>query len=258
MTAQASFANAYVDALPDGGKPYVLVTFTGAGGEARGMRYAVAGFWDGGQTWRARFAPPAPGQWSYSASSADAGLNGGKGSFQCAAWTAEEKAANPTRHGFIRVAKNGPRAGRYFEYADGTPFLWIADTWWAWAGKNIPFARFQQVVDGRAEQGFTAGQLFFGANNGVNMLGCAYDAPDFNQIHNAERLVAYANRRSGFTRGGAPGISTRRLARRRCAAGRAMWSSAWPLTTWSGRSPGSTTCTTMAAWACNSGRISGP
>jgi hypothetical protein len=129
MIAQASFANAYVEALPDGGKPYVLVTFTGAGGAAGGMRYTVAGFWDGGKTWKVRFAPPAPGEWSYSASSSDAGLKTVRGSFQCAAWTADERDANPTRHGFIRVARNGPRAGRYFEYADGTPFLWIADTW---------------------------------------------------------------------------------------------------------------------------------
>lgn len=193
MTAKASFGNAYVEALPEGGKPYVSVTFTGVAGEARGMRYTVAGFWDGGQNWKARFAPPASGEWSYSASSTDASLNAVKGSFQCAAWSAEQKTANPTRHGFIRVAKDGPRAGRYFEYADGTPFLWIADTWWAWPRKNIPFARFQQVVDGRVEQGFTAGQMFFGANNGINMLGSAYDTPDFDQIHEAERLVAYAN-----------------------------------------------------------------
>jgi hypothetical protein len=189
MTARATFANAYMEALPEGGKPYVQVTFTGAGG----MRYTVAGFWDGGQTWKARFAPPAPGQWSYSASSSDAGLNNVKGSLQCIAWTADEKAANPTRHGFVRVAKNGPRAGRYFEYADGTPFLWIGDTWWPWAAKNRPFARFQQVVDGRAEQGFTVGQLFFGANNSVMMLGRTYDTPDFDMIHNGEKMIAYAN-----------------------------------------------------------------
>ncbi len=65
MTAKTEFANAYVEGLPEGGKPYVLVTFTGASGEAKGKRYAVAGFWDGGQNWKARFAPPAPGEWSY-------------------------------------------------------------------------------------------------------------------------------------------------------------------------------------------------
>ena len=197
MTAAKEFANAYTEGLPDGGKPWVTLTFTGSSGEASGMRYAVAGFWDGGKTWKARFAPPAAGEWSYAASSADASLQGVKGSFRCVAWSAEEVAANSTRRGFVRVAKNGPRAGRYFEYADGTPFLWIADTWWGFAqrsgGKLFPFDRFQKVVDGRAEQGFTLGQLFFGANNGAFMAGRNYDAPDFEQIHNAEMFIAYAN-----------------------------------------------------------------
>ena len=58
MTAQAELTNAYVEGLPEGGKPYVQVTFAGTGGDARGMRYTVAGFWDGGHTWKARSARP--------------------------------------------------------------------------------------------------------------------------------------------------------------------------------------------------------
>jgi hypothetical protein len=193
MTATAELSNAYVEALPDSGKPYVQVTFTGASGEAKGLRYAVAGFWDGGKTWKARFAPPAPGGWSYSASSGDPGLAGVKGTFQCTAWTEAEKAANPTRHGFVRVTKHGARSGRYFEYADGTPFLWIGDTWWPWARKGIPFAKFQQVVDDRAAKGFSVGQMNFGANNGAALVGRTFDTPDLEAIRAAERLVAYAN-----------------------------------------------------------------
>ena len=92
MTAATEFSNAYVEAMPDSGKPYVEVTFNGTSGEARGLRFVVAGFWDGGKTWKARFAPPAPGVWSYSSSSGDTGLAGAKGSFQCTAWTEAEKA----------------------------------------------------------------------------------------------------------------------------------------------------------------------
>ena len=123
MRASTELADAYLDGLPDGGKPFVVVTFIGTSGDAKGMSYAVPGFWDGGNLWKARFAAPAPGAWSYSASSPDPGLRAVGGSLQCAAWSDSEKAANPTRHGFVRVARNGPRAGRYFEYADGTPFL---------------------------------------------------------------------------------------------------------------------------------------
>ncbi len=195
MTANTEFANAYVEALPDGGKPYVLVTFTGVSGEAKGMRYTVAGFWDGGQSWKARFAPPAPGEWCYASSSADAGLQGHKGSLQCKAWSDAEKAANPSRHGFVRVAKSGSRAGRHFEYADGAPFLWIGDTWWPWAKRGIPFERAKQVIDDRSDRGFTLGQMMFGANSAVRLAGKDYSTLDFEAIRAAERFVTYANSR---------------------------------------------------------------
>jgi len=122
MSGSAEMANGYVDGLPEGGKPFVVVTFTGTSGYAKGLSYAVPGFWDGGKVWKARFAAPAAGEWSYAAISTDSVLRGVKGSFQCAAWSAAEKAENPTRHGFVRVAKSGPRAGRYFEYAMARPF----------------------------------------------------------------------------------------------------------------------------------------
>src|ERR1035437_388684 len=193
MTANAAFANAYVEAMPDDGKPYVQVTFTGTGGDARGLSYTVAGFWDGDKNWKARFALPAPGTWSYSSSSADAGLQGIKGAFTCTAWSDAEKAANPARRGFVRVAKSGPRAGRYFQYADGTPFLWIGDTWRPWAKKGIPFGRAKQVVDDRSSRGFTLGQLMFGANNASRLAGRDFQTLDLDAIHDAERFIAYAN-----------------------------------------------------------------
>jgi len=49
MTARGETANPYVEGLPDGGPPFVTATFTGTGGEARGQRYAIPGFWDGGK-----------------------------------------------------------------------------------------------------------------------------------------------------------------------------------------------------------------
>ena len=193
MTASAALANPYVDGLPDNGQRYVQVTFTGASGPAQGLKFTVPGFWDGGNTWKARFAPPAPGGWSYSASSADAGLQGVHGTFQCTAWSDDEKAQNPARRGFMQVARQGPRAGRYFEYADGTPFLWIGDTWWPWARKGQPWERARQVIDDRASRGFTIGQLMFGANNASRLAGRDFSTPDLDAIHDAERFVAYAN-----------------------------------------------------------------
>src|SRR5512138_1456104 len=83
MTARDEYPNAYIEGLPDQGKSLVRVTFTGPNGEA----FAVSGFWDGGKTWRARFAPPASGQWSYVSTSSDPGLSGSRGSFTCTRWS---------------------------------------------------------------------------------------------------------------------------------------------------------------------------
>jgi hypothetical protein len=194
MTAQGQLADPYVEGLPEGGKPYVSVMFAGTSGEAKGRSITVPGFWDGGQTWKARFAPTAPGEWSYLSASADPGLNGVKGTLHCRAWSEEEVAANPGRHGFVRVHTKGERAGRYFEYADGTPFLWIGDTWWPWAARSAKFWwRAQQVVDDRAARGFSVGQMMFGANSAVRLAGRDYSTLDFEAIHAAERFVAYAN-----------------------------------------------------------------
>ena len=193
MSGSAELASGYVDGLPDSGKPFVAVTFTGTSDDAKGLSVTVPGFWDGGKVWKARFAPPASGRWSYSASSTDPALRGVSGSFQCAAWSGAEMAANPVRHGFVRIVKSGPRAGRYFEYADGTPFLWIGDTWWAWLKRGVPFTRARQVIDDRAARGFTVGQVVFGANNAARLAGADFATPDLEAIHDAERFITYAN-----------------------------------------------------------------
>jgi hypothetical protein len=187
MTARGDFASAYLEGLPSDGKALVQVLFTGAGGAS----YKIAGFWDGGKTWKARFVPPSPGQWSYTSSSSDPGLNGLKGSFTCTAWTEADKESVPTRHGFVGVAKGGPRPGRYFEYADGTPFLWIGDTWWNWAKKGVQFSSFKKLADDRAAKGFTVGQMLLSGSGGL--LDSNRNLPDFDQIRKVEQMIAYAN-----------------------------------------------------------------
>jgi hypothetical protein len=191
MTATRATANPYVDGLPDGGRPMVRVSFTGQSGPAAGMRHEISGFWDGGTTWKVRFAPPTPGAWSYKSASADPRLDGISGTIQCSAWSESDKQANPVRRGFIHVAKAGPRPGRHFAYADGTPFLWIADTWWAWHKKGILFSSFQKLADDRAAKGFTIGQIFFAGN--YSLLDETQDHPDLEQIRKVEQFIAYAN-----------------------------------------------------------------
>lgn len=165
LTASRQLRDPYVEGLPDNGARAARVIFVG-----QGRKITVAAFWDGGRTWKARFAPAAAGQWSYTVQSEDPGMSGARGTV---------RAASACR--FLRVARNG----HYFEYTDGTPWLWIGDTWWNWAKRGIHFETFQKLADDRAAKGFTVGQLFF---SGANKF-------DLEQIRKVERMIAYANSR---------------------------------------------------------------
>ncbi|MCC7174944.1 MAG: DUF4038 domain-containing protein [Bryobacterales bacterium] len=189
--AARDYSNPYVEGLPDRGAPLVRAVFTGESGAARGMRYTLAGFWDGARTWRIRFAPPAAGEWAWSTVSADSGLNARKGGFSCREWEETDKIANPTRRGFVKVAQGGGRPGRHFEYSDGAPFLWVGDTWWNWSKRGIQFRTFQRLADDRSAKGFTVGQIFFAGNDGL--LDKTYDMPNLERIRAVEQMISYAN-----------------------------------------------------------------
>jgi hypothetical protein len=85
----------------------------------------IAGFWDGGAIWRARFMPNETGQWQYRTTSIPSidGLDRKEGVFA----TRREPGNNRFRqHGPIQVSSNG----RFFIHTDGTPFFWMGDTVW--------------------------------------------------------------------------------------------------------------------------------
>jgi hypothetical protein len=84
----------------------------------------VYGFWDGGRTWRVRFAPNQPGRWTFYTTCSDpgnTGLNAQHGEFLCTSTIGQSRFR---RHGPIRVALDR----HHLEHADGTPFFWLADT----------------------------------------------------------------------------------------------------------------------------------
>jgi hypothetical protein len=198
FTAREETANPYREVAPEAGHDRLRVAFTGTSGEARGQRLTVSGFWDGGRTWRVRFAPPAAGTWSYASTSPDDGLDGVTGTVEVVPWSAAERAANPVRHGFVRVRHEAPNAGRFFAYADGTPFLWVGDTWWNWTHRGIRFETFRRLVDDRARKGFTLGQLFVAGNGWgreSSLLDATYTVLDVAHMQHVDSLVAYANAR---------------------------------------------------------------
>jgi hypothetical protein len=187
-----------VDNLAEGKPAYVVAEFTGISGECTGKTMHIPGFWDGSINWKIRFAPPLSGTWKYQIRSVDKKMNGKKGKLAVVAWTEAEKIANPALRGFVTVNRTGERKGRFFRYADGTPFLWIGDTWWDWTNRNIRFESVQKLVDTRAEQGYNIGQLFFAGNGWgreSSLLDTSFQHPDLEQIRKVEGLIAYANSR---------------------------------------------------------------
>jgi len=91
-----------------------------------GKQRTVLGFWDGGRTWSVRFSPDKAGEWKYATTAGDGsdkGLSGKSGAFSC---VAPANGDSLYRHGAIHLSPD-----RFnLICADGTPFLWLADTAW--------------------------------------------------------------------------------------------------------------------------------
>ena len=102
----------------------------------------VFGFWDGGDVFKVRVTGTAPGLWNYvsGASVQDEGLCGVCGAFIAMEWSEAEKQENPTRRGLVVASDNG----RAMQYADGTPYIMVGDTWWALATKHFPWVEDEQ------------------------------------------------------------------------------------------------------------------
>ncbi|GAB4434004.1 MAG: DUF4038 domain-containing protein [Chloroflexi bacterium OHK40] len=116
LTAARDYPNGYTDAD-------VWVEFT----HDSGVTLRRPAFWDGGRTWRVRFASPmAEGRWhwrSYS-STDDSGLAGQTGAINC---VPEPNVMHRFyRHGFWRMSPGG----RNLVHADGRPALLAGDTAW--------------------------------------------------------------------------------------------------------------------------------
>jgi len=136
------------------------------------------GFWDGGSTFRIRVLATALGSWTWSTGSNqdDSGLNGKTGSFTATAWDDAAKKENSCRRGMIKASANG----HAFEYADGTPFFLVGDTWWATPTFRFPWydddkprpmgpgVGFKDYVRFRKDQGFNCVAMIAAFPNWAN------------------------------------------------------------------------------------------
>jgi hypothetical protein len=134
-----------------------------------GFDKRVYGFWDGENRYVVRLVATAPGEWTWHSASNhpdDSGLNGRSEKFTAINWSTREKQQNPNRQGFVRVSPNG----HALEYADGTPFFMVGDTWLAGSTWRLPFRNaptsndyrpgpgigFEDAVAFRKKQGFNS------------------------------------------------------------------------------------------------------
>lgn len=132
----------------------------------------VRAFWDGGNIWRARFAPSHSGRWSWSStcsSPENAGLHHKSGDFLCC----RTLRLNPfQQHGPLKLSENR----RYFIHADGTPFFWMGDTVW-----NGPLkageVEWEEFLADRALKGFNVVQ--FVAAQWISAAGDAEGRPAY-------------------------------------------------------------------------------
>ncbi len=129
----------------------VRVEFSGPTGET----IVRPAFWDGGATWRVRFASPiACGTWrwtSHCSCAGDAGLHGCTGELHAVPYDGDNVL---TKHGLLKMSPGR----RTVVHHDGTPFVMVADTPWALPWRATLDAAEEYARD-RQAKGFNAALL---------------------------------------------------------------------------------------------------
>lgn len=178
------------------------VTFTNGS-----FSLTVPAFWDGGNTWKVRFALTQCGEWQYETLCSDvenASLHSKTGTVLCKPYSGDLAIY---QHGFVKVEADK----KYFVYNDGTPFFYLGDTHWGMASEELDAAgphagdietdsHFCYIVDKRVEQGFTVYQsepigATYDITNGIDesdIVGFQYVDRQFDYIAKAGLVHANA------------------------------------------------------------------
>jgi hypothetical protein len=131
-------------------------------------------YWDGGRSWKVRFAPSRGGTWTWISRSADAGLDNQSGSIDCEAPSAANIADNPNLRGHLTVGPDGRRLA----YDDGEPFFWLGDTNWAISSDRcgVDNGNFYTYADDRKQKRFNVIQIQFFSRKYYNEGGYPFPA----------------------------------------------------------------------------------
>ena len=160
-------------------------------------QWKVPAFWAGDKKWTVRFAPPTQGKYTYRVECTDRAnpdLNGKEQTLSVIAY----KGDNPFfKHGPPGVGKGG----RHFAHADGTPFLWLGDTWWKNLCMRMTWEGFQELTADRKAKGFNVVQIVCGPYPDEGFLeprmanegGLPYESMKFERVN--PKYFNYADRR---------------------------------------------------------------
>jgi hypothetical protein len=117
--------------------------------DPEGREYRVPAFWSGGNEWRVRYASPLVGDHHFRGP-------GQEGNVEVQPYEGENLLL---RHGPPRVGSDGLR----LEYADGTPFFWLGDTWWYGLVDRLSWPDdFKGLTADRVAKDFSVIQLIAG------------------------------------------------------------------------------------------------
>jgi len=161
----------------------VLVT------DPQGRTRVVPAFWAGEGVWRVRYASSAPGQHrcvSRCSDAANSGLHEQQDVVEVHPYTGQHPLYG---HGPLRVASDR----RHLEHHDGTPFFWLADTWWMALCRRLSWPHdFQRLTADRVAKGYSVIQIVAGLYpdmpafdpRGANEAGFPW-TPDYTRINPA-------------------------------------------------------------------------
>jgi len=160
LASDKHYSNPFTDVMLD-------VAFTDPDGTTK----TVPAFWAGDRQWKVRYASPLMGIHTFRSvcnHADDAGMHGVEGTIEVVAYTGD----NPLyKHGPIGISEDR----RHFEHHDGTPFLWLADTWWKGLSKRLSWDGFQELCVDRRAKGFNAVQIVCGPYPDENAFDPGWD-----------------------------------------------------------------------------------
>ncbi len=123
-----------------------------------GKTITLPAFWKGNGEWGFRFSSPEVGDYSYITECSDnknTELHSQKGGFRIVPYRGTNRLYSA---GAVRAIAGK----RFMEHTDGTPFFWLADSWWFGMSKRIAYNDFCMLVNDRKEKGFSVIQFAIG------------------------------------------------------------------------------------------------